>query len=288
MGMNIQPSEATLGAYVTGVKLASLHDEEFKTIHDAFLEHAVLIFPGQGLSDEQQEAFAERFGEIEILIPGLKTVPVSNKPEHAKFYGGEDNRTKLLKGNEGWHTDSSYMPLSAKASVLSARVVPSEDGETEWADMRDAYEKLDNATRTKIAELSAYHSYMHSQAKVGHEVKAGAGYGFFEGEPPLHPLVKIHPETQRPSLFIGRHIKCIKGKSEAETEKIIDELTDFACQAPRVLTHRWAVGDVAVWDNRCLVHRVRPYDMSQSRVMMHTRIRGELASESALNREAIG
>ena len=288
MAISIETTDATMGAYVSGVSLASFTDQEFEEIYAAFLEHALLIFPAQNLTHKQQQAFAERFGEIEILVEGLKTIPVSNKPEHGKPYGSDDHRTKLLKGNEGWHTDSSYMPLSAKASVLSAHVIPNEDGETEWADMRDAFDKLDEATQTKLASLNAYHSYFHSQAKVGHQVKVGAGYGFFAGEPPLHPLVKVHPETQRRALFLGRHIKCIEGMSDADTEQLIEELTSFACQPPRLFKHQWSVGDVVVWDNRCLLHRARPYDMTQARVMMHTRVSGDPRSEAALNYPAGG
>ena len=120
-----------------------------------------------------------------------------------------------LRGNEGWHTDSSYMPLAAKASVLSAQVVPSAGGETEWADMRAAYDALDEATRRRIAGLSAHHSLYHSQAKIGHVVQTGAGYGFHTKGAPLRPLVKVHPVTGRPALFIGRHAYGIPGLDEA-------------------------------------------------------------------------
>lgn len=283
MGISITPSSATLGAFITDVKLAAIDESSWNEIYDAFLEHALLIFPGQHLSDKEQVAFAERFGPIEVLIEGLKTIPVSNKPEHGETYGSDDHRTKLLKGNEGWHTDSSYMPLSAKASVLSAHVLPDAGGETEWVDMRHAYQELSAVQKNQIDSLQAYHSYFHSQAKVGHKVAVGAGYGFFEGEPPLHPLVKIHPETKQPALFIGRHIKSIVGMEDDDTERLVDELTSFACQPPRIFQHQWEVGDVIVWDNRCLLHRARPYDISQPRVMMHTRVSGDPKTESALN-----
>ena len=104
-----------------------------------------------------------------------------------------------MRGNEGWHTDSSYMPLAAKASVLSAQVVPTVDGETEWADMRAAYDALDEATRRRIAGLSAHHSLYYSQAKIGHVVEKGAAYGFHTKGAPLRPLVKVHP-SRRPLL----------------------------------------------------------------------------------------
>ncbi|MEM7465635.1 MAG: TauD/TfdA family dioxygenase [Pseudomonadota bacterium] len=288
MGLSIKPSDATLGAYISGVKLSELSDSEFEQIYTAFLRHALLIFPQQHLSNDEQLAFAQRFGDIEILVKGLKTIPVSNKSDHKEAYGTAEFRTKLLKGNEGWHTDSSYMPLSAKASVLSAHVLPSAGGETEWADMRDAYDHLDDELKQEIADYEAYHSYFHSQAKVGHKVEVGAAYGFFPGEPPLHRLVKVHPETNRSALFIGRHIKNIVGMSEEQTEQLVAELTSFACQPPRVLIHSWSVGDIVVWDNRCLLHRARPYDTSQTRVMMHTRISGDPSTESALNAARVG
>jgi alpha-ketoglutarate-dependent taurine dioxygenase len=195
--------------------------------------------------------------------------------------GADEHRFKSLRGNEGWHTDSSYMPLAAKASVLSAQVVPSAAGETEWADMRAAYDALDEATRRRIARLSAYHSLYHSQAKIGHVVQTGAGYGFHTKGAPLRPLVKVHPVTGRPALFIGRHAYGIPGLDEAESEKLLADLLDFACRPPRTYAHRWRPGDVVIWDNRCVLHRARPYDYREVRVMRHTRVAGDPATELA-------
>ena len=195
MPLTIRPTEATLGAILTDVDLAALDDLTWREVEDAFHQYAVLIFPGQALSAKAQVDFALRFGEIEILVDKLKTLPVTNKDVNGGLMDDDTHRMQLLRGNEGWHTDSSYMPLSAKASVLSAHVVPSRGGETEWADVRAAYDALDQATKERIADLTAYHSFFYSQAKIGHQVAVGAGYGFFEGEPPVHPLVKVHSVT---------------------------------------------------------------------------------------------
>jgi alpha-ketoglutarate-dependent taurine dioxygenase len=165
--------------------------------------------------------------------------------------------------------------------VLSAQVVPSAGGETEWADMRAAYEALDEATRRRIAGLSAHHSLYHSQAKIGHVVQTGAGYGFHTKGAPLRPLVKVHPVTGRPALFIGRHAYGIPGLDEGESEKLLADLLDFACRPPRTYTHRWQPGDVVIWDNRCVLHRARPYDYGEVRVMRHTRVAGDPATELA-------
>jgi alpha-ketoglutarate-dependent taurine dioxygenase len=166
----------------------------------------------------------------------------------------------------------------------SAEIVTEEGGETEWADMRTAYEALDDATRERIADLAARHSLKYSQAKAGYQNHAGESfsYGLAEDEAPLRPLVKVHPVTGRKSLFIGRHAFGIPGLEEDESERLLADLLDFACRPPRVLQHRWAPGDLAIWDNRCVLHRARPYDSRVPRVMHHTRIAGDPATESGV------
>jgi len=178
------------------------------------------------------------------------------------------------------------MPISAKASILSAEVVTRAGGETEWADMRAAYEAVDPALQERIAGLAAYHSLRYSQAKIGYEDPGGFEYGFGDFEPPLRPLVKRHPVTGRRSLFIGRHAYGIPGLSEPASQGLLDELLELACRPPRILRHRWEPGDVAIWDNRCVLHRAMPYDPSEPRVLHHCRIAGDPATESGLPRPA--
>jgi alpha-ketoglutarate-dependent taurine dioxygenase len=283
MEPKITPIDATLGAVVTELSLAKMDDSTWKIVEEAFHDHAVLVFPGQHLAEDEQVAFANRFGDIELLTPdpNLKAVAISNQKPDGTVMGAEEDRYKSLRGNEGWHTDSSYMPLAAKASVLSAQVVPSTAGETEWADMRAAYVALDEATRQRIAGLSAYHSLYHSQAKIGHIVQTGGGYGFHAKGAPLRPLVKVHPVTKRRALFIGRHAYGIPGLDLAESGKLLADLVDFACRPPRTYAHRWQPGDVVIWDNRCVLHRARPYDYRETRVMRHTRVAGDPATELA-------
>jgi alpha-ketoglutarate-dependent taurine dioxygenase len=283
MAPTVTPTNATLGAVVTELELARMDGPTWKAVEDAYHQHGVLIFPGQHLTEAEQIAFALRFGEMELLAadPEMKAVAISNQKPDGTVYAPDEHRFKSLRGNEGWHTDSSYMPLAAKASVLSAQVVPPSGGETEWADMRAAYDALDEATRRRIAGLSAHHSLYHSQAMIGHVVKPGAGYGFHTKGAPLRPLVKVHPVTGRPALFIGRHAHDIPGLDPAESEKLLADLVDFACRPPRVHTHRWQPGDVVIWDNRCVLHRARPYDYAQPRVLRHTRVAGDPRTELA-------
>jgi alpha-ketoglutarate-dependent taurine dioxygenase len=283
MTCRITPCDATLGAVVTGVRLTALEPSDWRAIEDAFHRHAVLIFPGQHLTADEQAGFARRFGELEHIVPKLDTVPISNRKRDGSLWRDDEGPMPILRGNEGWHTDSSYMPLAAKASVLSAEVVPARGGETEWADMRAAYESLEPELRERLARLSAFHSIRYSQARIGEAMQGGyAGYGGDVAKPPLRPLVKIHPVTGRPSLFIGRHAYGIPGLAPEESEKLLDSLVEEACKPPRVLSHSWSPGDVVIWDNRCVLHRARPWDHAEARVMKHTRIAGDPAAEAGL------
>ncbi len=280
--MRIEPCDATLGATITGVDLAGISQVDWITIETAFLEYAVLIFPGQHLTSADQVAFAKRFGEIEILVPGREIVPLSNVAADGTVRTLDNPVVHTLIGNEGWHMDSTYQPVQALGAVLQAVVVPDEGGETEWADMRVGYQALDSATRETITGLAALHSILYSQTRAGFGSKYDGAYGYDVETPPLRPLVKTHPVTGLPALCIGRHAHAIPGMSEADSETLLDRLMDDACQPPRTLLHRWKPGDVIVWDNRCLLHRARPYDRSDNRVMKHVRIAGDPQSEAGL------
>ena len=283
MQPTITPMETTMGATVAGIDLANLSEAEWRMVEDAFHEHAVLLFPEQNLTDEAQIAFALRFGEMELLRgdPKAMAVQISNQKPDGSVLQPDEHRYQALRGNEGWHTDSSYMPLAAKASVLSALVVPSSGGETAVADMRDAYDALDQEMKDQIEDLSAYHSLYQSQAKIGHKVETGAGYGYHTKGAPLRPLVYTHPVTGRKSLFIGRHAYRIPGMDDGVAKELLDGLLEFACQPPRTYYHAWKPGDVMMWDNRCTLHAARPYDYGEPRVMRHTRIAGDPAVDLA-------
>ena len=200
----------------------------------------------------------------------LRRFRFSNRRPDGKMLEPEEFRFKAMRGNEGWHMDSTYMPLAAKAALLSAIEVPEEGGETELADMRAGYDALDDATKEQIADLSAYHSLYASQAKMGHIVETGAAYGYHDKGAPLRPLVKIHPVTQRKTLCIGRHAYRIPGMDDAAAQSLLDDLLVSACQPPRLYTHHWTPGDLLIWDNRCVLHRARPHDFSRPRVLLAT------------------
>ncbi len=276
--MQIEPLNKSFGATLTKVDLAAISTNDFDKLHAAWLEYALLIFPDQHLTKSEQIAFAKRFGPLE-----LECTPISNVTKEGEVRG-DDDVMKILKGNMDWHCDSTYLPVMAKGAVFSAHTVPKEGGETGWADMRAAFSVLSEETKAKVLGLKAYHSLHHSQAKVGHEhsdQSEYSGYGFDVEEVPLRPLVKNHPETGRPSLVIGRHAYGIPGLSEEESEALLTKLLEDACQDNRIHHHSWQPGDIVLWDNRCLLHRACPWDVSQPRIMFHSRIAGDSKTESA-------
>jgi alpha-ketoglutarate-dependent taurine dioxygenase len=279
--LTIEPLDSTFGAVVRGLSLAGIDEDAFARLYAAWLEYALLIFPEQFLSNDEQVAFARLFGDLEFDLAPISNVKADGS---VRVEDGDDDVVKVLKGNMGWHCDSTYMPVQAKGAVFTAHIVPTAGGETGWADMRAAYAALDTAARAELENLSAYHSLYYSQAKLGHTPEQGgdySGYGFHDQDPPLRPLVKVHPETGLPALLIGRHAYGIPGMDAAESEVFLQDLVDSACQPPRTYHHTWLPGDAVVWDNRCLLHQACPWDMSQPRVMYHARIAGDPATEFA-------
>ncbi|MCX7364348.1 MAG: TauD/TfdA family dioxygenase [Alphaproteobacteria bacterium] len=281
---DVQPLDATFGAVVTGLRLAELDEPAWRELHATWLDHALLVFPGQHLDSAQQIAFAKRFGPLEFEMSPVSNVRPDGTLRQERDEG--DDVVKILKGNMGWHADSTFKPVQAKGAVFRAEVVPQSGGQTGWADMRAAYEALDDGMRSRIEGLSAYHSLHYSQSLIGHVPKKGTddyrNLGFQGDVVALRPLVKVHPETGRKSLLIGRHAHNIPDMPTEESEALLGELIDFACRPPRVYHHGWAAGDAVVWDNRCLLHQATPWDMTEPRIMWHSRIAGDPVSEAAL------
>lgn len=284
MSYHLQPIKKTFAASVTGISLKYITQEDFKSLYKDWLKYALLIFPDQHLSNKEQIEFAKLFGEMEYDISELSNVNKDGSVRDPE----DDDYVKMLKGNIEWHHDSTYMPIQAKGSVFTAHTVPSNGGQTGWADCRASYKALDSYQKKKIENLSAYHSYEFSQKdRYGHkssEDSEFSGYGFDVDPKPLRPLVKVHPETGIKCLTIGRHIYKIPGLEDEEARRLAKELEDFTLSKEEwVYHHNWKEGDAVVWDNRCLIHQACPWDYSEPRIMFHSRISGHKESELAIN-----
>ncbi len=278
-------SGVTFGSVVTGVNLEELDEQTWYELHDLWVDRALLIFPEAWITPEGQDNFARRFGDLEFPRTAISNIGKEGILHHEN----NDDVVKVLRGNEGWHHDSTYMPTQAKGAVFSAEVVTESGGATGWADMRAAFDALEEGIRSRVSAMNAYHSYYYSQGRDGYlpNEQNDDGtynyYGFHDHAVSLRPLVKSHPDTGRDNLIIGRHAHNIVGMDPAESEKFLDELNVFACQGSRVYHHDWSPGDVVVWDNRRLMHQATPYDMTEPRRMWHTRIAGDPLTETAIN-----
>ena len=287
--MNIVPSTATLGATVTGVHLNTLSDQEWRAIEDAFHAYAVLVFSGANLSEAEHIAFSRRFGPLERTLSQRAERPevslLSNVAKSGEIAKPDDNLGLYLKGNRYWHTDSSFKKVGAKVSLLRAVEVPETGGDTEWADMRAAWNALDSGTQQRLEGLEAVHSYAFSQRKVG-------GIGLLskrelDALPPVRqPVVRVHPATGRKNLYVGRHASHVVGMPRKEGRALLAQLTEEACQAPRIFRHHWRARDIVAWDNRCVLHRGHPWPFDQSRVMKRTTVAGDGDNPWTINETA--
>ena len=273
--------DKVFGAVITDITLRELNDEEVATIKSSFLEYGFLVFPEQFLTLEESTAFGELFGEVQFGGRHIANRKPLGDGSFENFEPRDQNMMGIL-GNQNWHADSTYMPVSAKCGILTAVAVPDEGGETEFADMRAGYAALDDATKECAESLSAYHSTQISQAYDNGYFPPKDTETIFHGEAYLRPLVKTHPETGVKNLFIGRHAFSIPGLERNESRELLKSLVEFVVSDPsRTYCHDWQVGDTIIWDNRSLLHRARPYDYRQPRVLIGTRIAGDPKSELA-------
>jgi alpha-ketoglutarate-dependent 2,4-dichlorophenoxyacetate dioxygenase len=279
MSIAITPLHPTFVAQVTGVDLREkLPDDVFGEIDAAFRKYAVLIFPGQPLTDEQQIVFSRRFGPLETapnyagkaMRLRQEFTDISNLDHEGKILDPQDRLSRYNLGNQLWHTDSSFKAIRAKCSILSAREVVPVGGETQYADMRTAYDELPDERKRQIEGLVVEHSIATSRRK--------SGFDSFNGDiattlPPVpQRLVDHYPDSGRSSLFLASHASHVIGWPVGEGEALLAELIEFATQDRFVYTQNWQVGDLVVWDNRCTMHRGRPYDPAHRRVLHRTTV----------------
>jgi alpha-ketoglutarate-dependent 2,4-dichlorophenoxyacetate dioxygenase len=278
MAIRVTPLHPHLGATVTGVDLArEPPPADFAAIEAAFNRHAVLVFPGQPLDDEQQIAFSRRFGPLETSpeyagskksrLARREIADISNLDPEGRVMSAEDKRLLFNRGNQLWHTDSSFKHVPARCSLLSAREIPPSGGETEFADMRAAYDALPEEKQRQLEGLVVEHSIFRSRALIG--------FTEFNEEirrelPPVQQLlVRRHPGSGRKTLYLASHASHVVGWPVEQGRTLIEELVAFATEPRFVYRHRWSVGDLVLWDDRCTMHRGRPYDDTRYRRDMH-------------------
>ncbi len=281
MPITAQPMQAGFAAEISGVDLRQ--DVDATMIADivaALDQHAVVVLRGQHITDDQQIAFSAKLGKLETTIhqlrPGatLRLNPhiadVSNLDEQAQVLAADDRRRMNGLGNRLWHTDSSFKATPAMYSLLSARSIPGTGGETQFADLRAAYDALPAAMQQSLENLVAEHCIMWSRATIGFTDYSQAER---DALPPVpQRLVRLHSGSKRKTLYLASHAQAIRGMPLPEARVLLLDLMEHATQREFVYTHTWQRGDLVIWDDRCTMHRARPYDLSVPRNMHRTTV----------------
>jgi alpha-ketoglutarate-dependent 2,4-dichlorophenoxyacetate dioxygenase len=282
MGIAVRRLTPVLGAEITGVDLTrDLSALDFAVVEEAFESHSVLVFPAQDLDDEAQMAFSRRFGELEKTHGHVanahtnKPVSViSNLDPDGRLMTADDPRVQFRIGQRNWHSDSSYKRVPAKASLLHARVLPPDGGETEFASLRAAYSALPEDARAKLDGLVAFHHYANSRRSMSIKIATDAEDKRFPPVP--QAVIRANPVNGRKALYVGAHASHIRGMPEDEGRALLAELLEFATQPDFVYRHAWRVGDLVMYDNRAVLHRARPYAITEHpRVLHRTTVAGE-------------
>ena len=287
MSLTIRQIHPVFVGEVSGVDLRNpLTREEAAQIDAGMADYGVLVFHGQDISDEAQIAFSANFGTLEL--PGsasnitkdnerrlrAELADVSNLDEGHRPFARDDRRRMFNLGNQLWHSDSSFRAVPAKYSLLSGRIIPSKGGNTEFADMRAAYDGLDDRTKSEIEDLVCEHSLLYSRGLLGFTELSEEEKANFK--PVRQSLVRTHPVTGRKSLFLSAHAGTIVGWPMPEARAFLRDLTEHATQREFVHAHVWKQHDLVMWDNRQTMHRVRRFDDTNvTRDMRRTTIQGE-------------
>ncbi len=283
--INVEPLTRHIGARVTGIDARRpLTPDEVAAVEQAMDRHAVVVLPGQDITDEQQLAFSRNFGPLEegansgardaeLRLP-VVFADVSNLDKTGRIAARDNKKRMAALGNRLWHSDASFRAVPARYSILSGRVVTTDSGNTEFADMRAAYDALDARTKAEIEDLVCEHSLIYSRGQLGFTE-------FLPDErvamkPVRQRLVRTHPVTGRKSLFLAAHIGTIVGWPRPEAMAFIRDLMEHATQPQFVYVHKWTQHDLVIWDNRVTMHRVRRFDdLNIVRDVRRTTTRGD-------------
>ena len=285
MTMSIEAISPAFVGRVTGLDLSRpLDGQQVSAIEAGMDRYAVLVFPNQQITDDQQKAFSQNFGPLEDttggnitkkddarLPPGM--ADVSNLGKDGKPLARDDRRRMFNLGNQLWHSDSSFRATPAKYSILSGRVVSTSGGNTEFADMRAAYDELDDKTKAEVEDLVCEHSLIYSRGTLGFTDLTDEEKAMFK--PVLQRLVRVHPVTGRKSLYLSSHAGGIIGWPVPEARSFLRDLTEDAVKPHNVYVHRWQPFDLVMWDNRQTMHRVRRFEATQVRDMRRTTVAGD-------------
>jgi len=281
LAITIRKLTPVFGAEITGVDLTRLDDATFEHIEDAFETYSVLVFPNQNLDDDAQIAFSRRFGDLEKTQGHIANnfqvkhvSEITNLDPDGKLMAPDDPRVLYRLGQRNWHSDSSFKRVPAKASLLHARKLPPDGGDTQFASLRAAYDALPEARKRELEDKVAIHHYAYSRRNGGYALTNEAEDKRFPPVP--QAMIRANPVNGRKALYVGSHASHIRGMPEEEGRALLKELLDFATQDQFTYLHHCKVGDLVMYDNRAAVHRARPYKITEHpRILHRTTVMGE-------------
>ena len=276
--VEIAPLTPVLGARVTAIDIARGVDAaRMAALRDALDRYSVLVFPDQRIDDAAQIAFSEGFGPLERTRPGAPgagspVIILSNIGPDGSIAPPSDKQVLNNKANRLWHHDSSFKPLPARASLLSAREIPSAGGDTEFASMRAAFAALDPAEQAALRGRVAIHDFGWSRSRVDSALVTEAERS---QHPPVRQALVLEENPHGPALYLGAHARSIEGMDEAASRALIDRLMTHATQPAFTYAHKWRPHDLVVWDNRAVLHRATPFaTTTERRHMVRTCVAG--------------
>jgi len=287
MSLSIRPAHPVLAGEVSAIDISQkLSQEQVAAIEAGMDRYAVLVFRDQRLTDDQQLEFSRNYGELEVTLAGQMAKPedrrlgdrlelgdISNLTARNELRAREDRSRMYALANRLWHSDASFRAIGAGYTLLHGRVIPKKGGNTEFADMRAAYDALDASMKAEVEDLICEHSIVFSREQIGFSDYAPGNEERLR--PVQHRLVITHPVTRRKSLYLSSHIGGIVGWPVPEARAFIRDLTEHATQRQFVYAHEWRVSDLVMWDNRTVMHRARPFnDLKEIRDLRRTSIKG--------------
>jgi len=256
-----------VGIELTGLRLGpDLPAADRKAVYDATVRHGITVLPGQDLSDDDIYEFAASL-EDEVVdvrnfegVPDSPVTPLGNIDLYGNRVPVDDWILQQNRANELWHIDLTFMTPRATISMLYGHIVPPEGGETEFCDTRLLWEAMSDSERDRLRSLNCWHSIIHSRGRYGFDNWTQEARDRLHDAIP-RPMVQPQPATGRTALTLASHIQAIDGLSSEEALALVDDLTERATIPKNVYSHRWTAGDFLLWDNRCVMHRARPFDL---------------------------
>ena len=283
--MNFKKIHPNFGIEIKDIKINKADKKDIKEILNLFEEYSLIVFKNQKITNEEQLDFAKNFGELEVTKPGTigtnsNLVILTNMDENGKVVDHSHKQAKNDRANQQWHSDSSFKIHPAHASILNGRRTPKIGGSTQFICMRNIYNKLDQSIQKQLDNLDAIHHFAHSRSKIDPTMVSQIELDKFP--PVVHPMIKINPVNHKKAVYFGSHTKSIKNLTDLEGSNLLKYLNGFINNEEYIYSHKWDDNDLIVWDNRSMVHRGQPYEITEPRYLVRATVSDTLSTGTYL------